>query len=133
MPGNVLVLAGRPKEGILHNETALRLNPRHPRIHLYRALLARAYLDAHQYEGSADQARQTIQRGRVYLDEHLTLASALGHLDRSAEAKAALDDIEEYRGFRISEITLCPWWQLYPDPGPNEHLFDGLRKAGLPE
>ncbi len=95
--------------------------------------LARAHLDANRYEEAADQARQVVRRGRVYLDEHLTLASALGHLGRSEEAKAVLDNLEEYRGIRISEITLCPWWQLYQDLGPNEHLFEGLRNAGLPE
>ena len=80
-----LTLVGRPEEGIPNIETAISLNPRHPRIHLFRTLLARAHLDAHHYEEAADQARQTIQRGRVYLDEHLILASALGHLGRGAE------------------------------------------------
>jgi len=114
-------------------KTGISLNPRHPRIHIRGAQLARAHLDANQYEEAADQARQVVRRGRVNLDEHLTLASALGHLGRSEEAKAVLDDLEEYRDIRIGDITLCPWWQLYQDPGPNAHLFDGLRKAGLPE
>ena len=131
--GGTLTLVGRPEEGIPNIETAISLNPRHPRIHLFRMLLARAHLDAHHYEEAADQARQTIQRGRVYLDEHLILASALGHLGRGAEAKAVLDDVEEYRDLRIHQIILCPWWQLYQDTGPNEHMFEGLRKAGLPE
>jgi adenylate cyclase len=85
--GGVLALAGRPEDGVPVMQAGLRLNPRHPRIHLHRALLARAHLDAHQYEEAADQARQVIQRGRVYLDEHLTLASALGHLGRADEAR----------------------------------------------
>ncbi len=131
--GAILALAGRPEEGVLVMQTGIRLNPRHPRVHLHRALLARAHLDAHQYEEAADQARQAIQRGRVYLDEHLTLASALGHLGRGEEAIAVLNQMEEYKDLRISEIVLCPWWQLYQDSGPNEHLFDGLRKAGIPE
>ena len=131
--GTILTLVGRPKEAVSCMETAFRLNRRNPRIHLFRALLARAYFDVHQYEEAADHARQAIQRGRVYLDEHLTLASAFGHLGRAEEARAVLDDMEEFRGLRISDIVICPWWQLYQDPGPNEHLFDGLRKAGLPE
>ena len=131
--GFTLMLAGRPEDSIPYLETSIRLNPRHPRVHLYQAILARAHLDAHQYEEAADQARQAIQRGRVYSDEHLTLASALGHLGRSKEARAVLDDLEEYNGLRISEIVLRPMSHLYPDSGPNEHLFEGLRKAGLPE
>jgi adenylate cyclase len=131
--GATLLLSGRPEEAVNYIKTSLNLNPRHPRIHIRGAQLARAYLDANQYEEAADQARQVVRRGRVYLDEHVTLASALGHLGRSEEAKAVLDDLEEYRGIRIGEITLCPWWQLYQDPGPNAHLFDGLRKAGIPD
>ena len=49
------------------------------------------------------------------------------------EARAVLDNLEEFRGLRVSDVVLCPWWQLYQDSGPNDHLLDGLRKAGLPE
>ena len=131
--GTTLTLAGRPEEGVRYLTNSIRLNPRYPRVHLFRALLARAHLDAHQYEEARDHARQAIQRGRVYLDEHLTLASALGHLGRRDEAKAVLDDREEFRVLRIADIVFCPWWQLYDDPEPNKHLIEGLRKAGLPE
>jgi adenylate cyclase len=131
--GQILILAGRPEEGLHYLETAVRLNARHPRIYIYRANLARAYLDAHQYEEAADQARQAVHRGGVFLDGHLILASALGHLGRADEAMAVLDDIETSRGLRIGDVVLSPFWQLYKDTGPNEHLFDGLRKAGLLE
>ena len=131
--GATLLLSGRPAEALKFMKTGMNLNPRHPRIHIRGAQLARAHLDAHQYEEAADQARQVVRRGRVYLDEHLMLASALGHLGRCEEANAVLDDLEEYRGIRIGEITLCPWWRLYHDPGPNAHLFEGLRKAGVPD
>ncbi len=131
--GSILILAGRPEEGAHHLETAISLNARHPRVYIYRALLARAYLDAHQYEEAADQARQAVHRGGAFADGHLILASALGHLGRADEAMAVLNDIEESRGLRIGDIVLSSLWQLHKDTGPNEHLFDGLRKAGLPE
>ncbi len=131
--GATLTLAGRPEEGAPYLETGIRLNPRHPRVHIFRALLARAYLDAHRYQEAADQARQAVLRGGTFADGHLTLASALGHLGRGDEATAVLDDIEESRGLRIGDVVLSSWWQLYQDSGPNEHLFDGLRKAGVPE
>lgn len=131
--GATLVIAGRPQEAAACLETSLSLNPRNPRVQFCRTHLARAHLDAHQYEDAADQARLTVQRVRVYLDEHLILASALGHLGRADEARAVLNDLEGFNDLPLSEIVLCPWWQLYPDSGPNEHLLDGLRKAGLPE
>jgi adenylate cyclase len=131
--GDCLTLAGQHEEGVHELKISIRLNPRHPRIHLYQAHLARAHLDAGQYEEAADQARKVVERGRVYFDEYLILASALGHLGRNEEAKAVLNSLEEYKNTRISEIVVCPWWQLYPVPGPNEHLLEGLRKAGVPE
>ena len=131
--GAVLTLAGQPEDGASYFEAALRLNPSHPRVHIIRALLARAYLDAHRYEEAADQARQAVHRGGIFADGHLTLASALGHLGRADEAMAVLNDIEASRRLRIGDVVLSSWWQLYESTEPNEHLFDGLRKAGLPE
>lgn len=131
--GATLLLAGRPEEGVKFMKTGISLYPRHPRVHIRGAHLARAYLDLRNYDAAVDQAYKVVRRGPAYLNEHLILASALGHLGRAAEAKAVLDEEEEYRGIRIGEINLCPWWQLYRDPGPNEHLLDGLRKAGLRE
>ncbi|MDX1485037.1 MAG: adenylate/guanylate cyclase domain-containing protein [Alphaproteobacteria bacterium] len=131
--GSTLIIAGRPEEGAALHEKSFILSPRNPRISIYRANLARAYLDMHRYEAAADQARQSIQAGAVYLDENLILASALGHLGHSEEARAALDGLDEYRNIRIGDITLCRWWQLYQDPAPNEHLLEGLRKAGVPD
>jgi adenylate cyclase len=131
--GASLLLAGRPEEGVKFMKTGIGLYPRHPRVHIRGAHLARAHLDLRNYEAAVDQAYKVVRRGPAYLNEHLILASALGHLDRAAEAKAVLDEQEEYRGIHISEIKLCPWWQLYRDPGPNAHLLEGLRKAGLPD
>ncbi|MDX1484763.1 MAG: adenylate/guanylate cyclase domain-containing protein [Alphaproteobacteria bacterium] len=131
--GAALIIAGRPEEGVASIEKGFNLGRSNPRASLYRANLARAYLDTHRHGDAADQARQNVQAGRTYLDEGLILASALGHLGRAEEARAVLDDLEGYRGIRISDITLCPWWRLYQDPGPNEHLLDGLRKAGVPD
>jgi len=128
-----LTLSGHPEEAIQYSEAAINLNPLNPRIPLYRGDLARAFLDAHRYEDAVDQAREVVRRGRAYRDEHLVLASALGHLGQAAAAKAVLDEQKEYRETRISEITLCPWAQLYQSLGPNEHLLEGLRKAGIPD
>ncbi len=131
--GCILHLAGHPDEGAANLEIAINLNLRHPRVDLHRAILARAYLDAHRYEEAVDMARQATQRGRFNMDEYMTLASALGHLGRGEEAREAIGAMEEYRDRKISEIELKPWWQLYKESEPNEHLFEGLRKAGLPE
>jgi adenylate cyclase len=131
--GEILIIADRPEEAISFIQRAIDLNPEQPRMQMRHAHLSRAYLDLRDYELVVEQAREAIRIGKVYLDERLILASALGHLGRGEEARAVLDQVEEYAGLRISEITLCPWWQLYSSSEPNEHLIDGLRKAGIPE
>ena len=131
--GTCLPLAGRPKKSLHQLNIGNPLNPRHPRINQLSAIRTRAHLDAEQDEEAAKLARRVIQRGKVYLNEHLVLASALGHLGRGKEAREVPDNHEEFRELRISDVVLCPWWQLCKDPEPNEHLFEGLRKVGVPE
>jgi predicted Zn-dependent protease len=131
--GQILIVAGRPEEALPHLLTAVRLNSHHPRIYIYRVTLARAYLDAHKYEEAAFQARQAVHRGGSFTDGDIILASALGHLNRVEEAMSVLHNVKESRGLRIDDVTPGPFWQLYKDPGPNEHLLEGLRMAGLQE
>jgi adenylate cyclase len=128
--GCILALAGRPDEAVASLEKTINLNLRHPRVGLHRALLARTYLDAHRYEDAADMARQVIERGQLNMGQQFVLISALGHLGRGEEAREITGGMEEHKNFKISEIELRPWWQLYKEPEPNEHLFEGLRKAG---
>ena len=130
--GLALTLAGQPDEGVQHLTAAIRLHPRHPRVRIFHALLARAYLDAHQYEAAVEQARHAVQLGRTFFDEHLVLASALGHLGRVEEAQSALKAIGSAE-LPLNRISLSPCWQSYADSRPNKHLLEGLRKAGLSE
>jgi hypothetical protein len=59
---------------------------------------------------------------------HFMLASALGHLGRVAEARAALDTCERLQpGFAAMWIR----WREYRNAVDNDHVIDGLRKAGM--
>jgi hypothetical protein len=56
------------------------------------------------------------------------LAAALAHLGRSEEARAALDACERLQpGFAAKWIH----WREYRDAADNDHVCDGLRRAGL--
>ena len=131
--GNALILSGRADDAIPYFENALRLNPRDPRIHIYYAFLARAHLDAHHYDEAAAWARKSIQVGTPVLDEQLILAAALGHLDRPAEARAVLDAAGIDPDGSVDDINFSLFSQQYADPDANQHLIDGLGKAGLVE
>ena len=125
--GCVLMMSGRAEEAIPEIETAIRFNPLDARNRVYFSLLARAHLDAKHYEQATDCARKALVKGADFLDVPLILASSLGHLGRAAEAKVVLRDLTPDFD---PETGLGIWWQLYGTPEPNEHLLEGLHKAG---
>ncbi len=127
--GNKLDLAGDP-EGISMMEQAQKLNPQDPQRHMHLSFLARAYLNARQYDKSVEYARKAIQRRPDYPHAYYVLAMGLGHLGRKAGARTALDECERlHPGFARRRAG----WQPYPNAAGNEHLHEGLRKAGLPD
>jgi hypothetical protein len=61
----------------------------------------------------------------------LWLAAAYAQLDRLGEARAAADEVR-----RIEPDFAIERWKLtavYKRPEDSERLFDGIRKAGLPD
>jgi tetratricopeptide (TPR) repeat protein len=127
--GNKLDLVGDP-EGIPMMEQAQKLNPQDPQINMHLTFLARAYLNARQYGRSLECARKAIQSQPGYPNAHYVLAIALGHLGDKVGARAALDECERLRpGFARRRSD----WRPYLNADSNEHLQEGLRKAGLRE
>ena len=120
--------AGRPMDGIAHLERSLRLNPQDPRIHFSITMVARAHLNARNPEEAARWAERATHRRADYPLGHLVLASALGHLGRREEARAALSECERLDpGFAL-RWALRP---MYKDPADDLYFLDGLRLAGL--
>jgi adenylate cyclase len=125
--GNKLDLAGDP-EGITLMEQAQRLNPQDPQRHMQLSFLARAFLNARQYDKSMETARKAIQWRPDYPHAHYVLALGLGHLGRELEARAALDNCERlHPGF----VEMRADWRPYPGDDSNQHLREGRYKAGL--
>ncbi len=125
--GMHLTLAGQSEHGIRNLETALKLNPRDPRNHIYVGFMARAQLTAGHYEAACEWARRVIQLRPQIPENHLVLASALGHLNLVDEACAALERCEElHPGYAANPTTL----HSYKNAADTEHFFEGLRKAG---
>ena len=61
----------------------------------------------------------------------LWLAATYAQLDRPGEARAAADEVR-----RIEPDFTIERWKLtavYKRPEDSERLFDGIRKAGLPD
>ena len=128
--GTLLDSTGNSEDGIRKIEKGLQLNPQDPRNNVYLTLLARAHLNARRYEDAVGSARKALRHHPGYPNANYILAASLGHLDRQAEARAALDECERVQpGFAAKRRE----WKPYSNPADNEHILDGLRKAGLSE
>ncbi|MEE8211714.1 MAG: adenylate/guanylate cyclase domain-containing protein [Acidiferrobacterales bacterium] len=128
--GNRLDIVGASEEGIPLLEETLQLNPRDPHSHIYYGQLARAYINERNYDKALSCLRESLQRNPDYPHTYHILAICLGHLGRVDEAQEAARQCEQLRpGFMKKRAN----WNIYVDPAANQHLTEGLRKAGLLE
>jgi adenylate cyclase len=124
---NKLDLIGDP-EGIPMMEQAEQLNPRDPQRNMQLTFLARAYVNAHEYEKAVQCAREALRVQPNYPNASYILAIALGHLGFTEEARVAFEACDKLQpGFTESRTN----WTPYVDSASNKHLQDGLRKAGI--
>ena len=126
---------GQPDRALEFANEAIRLSPRDPTLNIFHHHKGWAFFMKQQYGPAIDWLRRA---------EHITpftdllLASALALTGRSAEAMKTLDRYRAYpivktttiAQLRMQQFALAdnPEWIAY-----NERLFDGLRKAGMPE
>jgi adenylate cyclase len=127
--GAALLFSGRPREGLASLEAALRLDPRNERVlphHLLRVAIALYY--AREYESAVEAAKRAI---RAYPDfpfaPYQWVAAALGQLERTEEARAALE-----KAIAVTPAAFDPFADRPPWIRPEDrvHLLEGLRKAG---
>ncbi len=128
--GNRLDIVGKSDEGIPLLKKSLELNPLDPHGHIYFTQLARAYINARDYQNALFYLQESIRRKPEYPHTYHVLAICLGHLDRIEEARDAAAKCEQ---LHLGFINKRAHWNIYLDAKANEHLTDGLRKAGLVE
>ena len=123
--GGMLAVVGRATEGIPIIERAMRLNPFHP--DWYWAGLAIALYAGRRYDECL-KANDKIQAGK----HHWQMA-------RSAACLTQLGRLEEARQVVAEILRLKPDFHLREEMPPYkfkadaDHLYDAMRKAGLPE
>jgi adenylate cyclase len=128
--GTALDNAGRSSEAVSEFEKSIELNPRDPQAHITLNTLARCYLNSRNYEQAAAYAQKAIGMRSNFPNAYHLLASALGHLGRLEEARKALVDCERvHPGFVEKRFN----YQPYRDAADNEHIHEGVSKAGQPE
>jgi len=130
---------GRPDRAIEYADTAIRLSPRDPNIWSKYHLKGWAFFMKEQY----GQAIEWLRRAAAVAPgaepfTYVFLASAYALTGREAEAH---DELKRYLSLsRTKSVTIAqlrkqqlsladnPKWVAY-----NERLFEGLRKAGMPD
>ena len=121
----LLAYTGKAEQAIEWAERALKLDPVGPKK--YNATLGFVLHDAKRY-GEAINVMKRLSRPRAY--GHAYLASAHAHLDQLDQAKAHAAQLLALKpGLTISGYVSS---LRYGDSEAQEHLLDGLRKAGLP-
>jgi TolB-like protein len=127
-----LNLAGYPDKALPLMEKAVRLNPHYPTSYLYELGLARYGME--QY----DEAAVVLERAEILNPDDRwssrLLIATLGQLNRTKEAVAIIDRIEDsWRGFDPLSVRGVAFWYPFKESADAERLADGLRKAGVPD
>ncbi len=120
-----------PDESIKNNMITLRINPRDPINFVRFSSLAWAHFMKGKYWEGVHWARKAIQMNPNWRNAHFYLATNLVKLDKLDEAKEAVKYyLEYYPDETISKIKA--YWS-YDNKEGLDHVYEALRKAGLPE
>ncbi len=130
--GMALLYGGRPKDSIPQFERAIRLNPRSPLLWHYLYHLGRAYFNLELDEEAVTWFEKASQQPNASYWSFAVAAAALGHLNRTDEARDLLAEAKKKKpDFSADSIrnTVGPYG---PHSGA-DRIINGLRKVGLPE
>jgi adenylate cyclase len=120
---------GEWDRGITLLRKAQKLNPRHP--NWYFLITTFDQYGKGQYEAALTEAQKINMPG--FFLNYMMLGMIYGQMGRLDEAKAALEKLDAlWPGFTM-ESARDFMGRIMPDASVREKVFDGLRKAGLPE
>jgi tetratricopeptide (TPR) repeat protein len=134
----VLIDLGRFGEAEQSARLAMRMNP-HFGPNYLRAL-GRAQFFRGQHEEAIKSFTRIVERQPEQKEAFMRIAAAYGQLGRTEEARKAIRHYNnimaktKYSSLTVQEAGL--WWEdtlVFKDKSIPEPLFDGLRKAGVPE
>jgi adenylate cyclase len=126
-----LLMSGRAREAIDSHDEAMRLSPRDPILWAFMASKAIALIMLGRYEEGLDWALRAQQLPNTALWAFLPEASALALLDRTDEAKAALERARQLQ--RDVSVRFVDHTMPITDTDYRALFVGGLIKAGMPE
>jgi TolB-like protein/class 3 adenylate cyclase len=134
--GLAKVFIGQAQETEAHIAETLRLSPRDTTAYIWMTVAGSAKLHLGSYEQAVGWFRRAIEANRNNPPAHLNLASALAHLGRLDEARSAVRvGLALNPTYTISRRR-ASWTAQSDDPtylAQLEPIFEGMRKAGVPE
>jgi adenylate cyclase len=128
--GMALTRAGQPASAVQAIEAHMRCDPYYSPVALGHLGFARYMLK--EYSQALPSLRECVSRAPDMRHGHVWLAAnlaQLGQLDAAHAEAAEVLRIDPKFTIDGTEGRLA----LFKRPEDTEHLFDGLRKAGLPE
>src|SRR5262249_14334219 len=127
--GLVLTFAGYAARAVDVLQANVRLDPFQPAARL--GYLGHAYYMLERYAESLPPLRECAARMSIFRIGHLWLAAAYAQANQIADAeRAAAEVLRIEPGFTIDRWKCTA---AYKDPADAQRLFEGLRKAGLPD
>ena len=130
------MLLGRAGEAEAHIADALRLSPRDTMAYIWMTNGGLAKLHLGSYEQAVAWFRPAVEANRNFPPAYFWLAAALTQLGRLDEAQSAVKaGLALNPAFSLSRAGAA-WTAWSDDPtylAQLEPIFDGLRKAGVPE
>jgi TolB-like protein/class 3 adenylate cyclase/Tfp pilus assembly protein PilF len=130
------IFIGRAEETEAHILDALRLSPRDTNAYIWMSTAGKAKLHLGSFGQTVAWCRRSIEANRNYPRAYIWLAAALAHLGRLDEARSAVKaGLALNPTFTLSRARAL-WAARSDDPtylAQLEPVFDGLRKAGVPE
>ena len=130
MAGWIIQLAGGPDAALPIFERALRLSPADPQVNFLLCGMGMSHLLSGRPSEAFDCASKSIALYPVDV-AYYVLIPACGHLGRTEDARKAIATLQSLApGIAISNFASR---MPFRDERHLDILFDGLRKAGLPE
>ena len=128
--GDSLAYLGRAQEAIPEFEEAVRLSPRDPHRWAFSMYGALASIINGDYERAVSWARSSVRVPNSHYWANAALVSALGHLGRLDEAKAAVQDLLELKPEFSCDFAKERLFYVH-DKAQIGRYVEGLKKAGV--
>jgi len=129
-----LVMLGRPEEGLGPIERALRLSPRDPLVPQRQMFHGVADLHLGRDDRAIEWLARSVDSNPASSFARLFLASALGTSGRIDEAQAHMAEFQRQRhGFTLGQFRAREPSDAPPFRRQRERVYEGLRRAGMPE